>query len=171
VPPHHADYLDLLTEVVEATRDIEIDRQRTAPPIHSRRKGSTREERHSARGVYEFQLLRPAQLDAGAPVYITDEPDLRGRVTRIADREVVVRFDAAIDYRKMPSQWPFRCFRATVSTGLSWRPSTHYGTIRPPPRTCWPASSTGACAATRPTCKPGRASILTSDSSPRSSGP
>jgi hypothetical protein len=104
MPPHHADYLDLLTEVVEATRDIEIERQRTAPPIHYRRKGSTREERHSARGVYEFQLLRPAQLAVGAPVYITDEPDLRGRVITIADREVVVRFDAAIDYRKIPSQ-------------------------------------------------------------------
>lgn len=104
MPPHHADYLDLLTEVVEATRDIEIERQRTAPPIHYRRKGSTREERHSARGVYEFQLLRPAQLAVGAPVYITDEPDLRGRVITIADRGVVVRFDTAIDYRKIPSQ-------------------------------------------------------------------
>lgn len=104
MPPRHADYLDLLTEVVEATRDIEIERQRAAPPIHYRRKGSTREQRHSARGVYEFQLLRPAQLAVGAPVYITDEPDLRGKVIRIADREVVVRFDTAIDYRKIPSQ-------------------------------------------------------------------
>src|SRR5581483_3197755 len=104
MPPHHADYLDLLTEVVEATRDIEIERQRTAPPVHYRRKGSTREERHSARGVYEFQLLRPAQLAVGAPVYITGEPDLRGRVITIADREVIVRFDTAIDYRKIPSQ-------------------------------------------------------------------
>ncbi|MGA2831079.1 MAG: AAA domain-containing protein, partial [Streptosporangiaceae bacterium] len=104
MPAQHADYLDLLTEVVEATRDIEIERQRTAPPIHYRRKGSTREERHSARGVYEFQLLRPARLAVGAPVYITGEPDLRGRVTTIADREVVVRFDTAIDYRKIPPQ-------------------------------------------------------------------
>jgi hypothetical protein len=104
MPPHHADYLDLLTEVVEATRDIEIERQRAAPPVHYRRKGSTREERHSARGVYEFQLLRPAQLAVGAPVYITGEPDLRGRVITIAGHEVVVRFDTAIDYRKIPPQ-------------------------------------------------------------------
>lgn len=104
MPPHHAAYLDLLAEVVEATRDIEIERQRTAPPIHYRRKGSTREERHSARGVYEFQLLRPAQLATGAPVYITDQPDLRGRVMRVADREVIIRFDKAIDYRKIPAQ-------------------------------------------------------------------
>jgi AAA domain len=104
MPSHHADYLDLLTEVVEATRDIEIERQRAAPPIHYRHRGSTREERHSARGVYEFQLLRPAQLAVGAPVYITDEPDLRGKVIAIADREAVVRFDTAIDYRKIPSQ-------------------------------------------------------------------
>jgi hypothetical protein len=104
MPPHHIDYLDLLTEVVEATRDIEIERQRTAPPVHYHRKGSTREERHSARGVYEFHLLRPAQLAVGAPVYITDEPGLRGRVITIAGRDVAVRFDTAIDYRKIPPQ-------------------------------------------------------------------
>ena len=104
MPSRHSDHLDLLTELVEATRDIEIERQRAAAPIHYRRWGSTREQRHSARGVYEFQLLRPAQLAVGAPVYITDEPDLRGRVIQLADREVTVRFDTAIDHRKIPAQ-------------------------------------------------------------------
>lgn len=97
-------YLDLLAEVVEATRDIEIERQSTAPPVPYRRKRSAREERHSARGVYGFELLRPASLTAGTPVYLTDDPELRGRVVRAYDAEITVRFDDAIDYRRIPAQ-------------------------------------------------------------------
>ena len=104
LPPHHQEYLDLLAEVVEATRDIEIERQRTAPPIPYRRKSSTQEERHSARGVYQFSLLRPTTLTVGAPVYLTDEPELRGRVLRVEDDRVTIRFDGIVDYRRIPAQ-------------------------------------------------------------------
>jgi AAA domain len=105
LPPDHLSYLDLLTEVVEATRDIEIEQQRTARPVPYRRKSSTREERHSARSVYAFQLLRPASgLAVGAPVCVIDEPELRGRVKDVQDHEVIVRFDTAIDYRRIPPQ-------------------------------------------------------------------
>ncbi len=104
LPPHHLEYLDLLAEVVEATRDIEIERQRTAPPIPYRCKSSAREERHSARGVYQFSLLRPATLTVGAPVYLADEPELRGRVQRVDDDQVTVRFDGIVDYRRIPAQ-------------------------------------------------------------------
>jgi AAA domain len=134
MPFHHRDYLDLLTEVVEATRDIEIERQRTAPSVHYRRKSSTREERHSARSVYQFELLRPTQLAKGAPVYITDEPDLRGRVVRISGSELVVRFDAAIEYRKIPAQGAFqvlpsdRVYRAQLEAIDALR---HYQAVSP----------------------------------------
>jgi hypothetical protein len=104
LPSHHASYLDMLTEVVEATRDIEIEKQRTARPVPYRRRGSTREERYSARGVYAFELLRPATLTAGAPVYVLDQTDLRGRVVRVKEREVVVRFESPVDYKKLPAQ-------------------------------------------------------------------
>lgn len=104
LPAHHASYLDLLTDLVEATRDIEIEKQRTARPVPYRRKGSAREERYSTRGVYAFRLLRPATLTAGAPVYLVDQPDLRGRVVRVKEREVVVRFESAVDYQRIPAQ-------------------------------------------------------------------
>jgi superfamily I DNA/RNA helicase len=97
-------YLDLLAEVVEAAQDIEIERQRTAPPVPYRRRRSAREERDSARGVYGFELLRPASLTAGTPVYLADDPELRGRVVRAYDAEITVRFDDAIDYRRIPAQ-------------------------------------------------------------------
>ena len=104
LPPQHADYLDLLTEAVEATRDIEIERQRTARPVPYASKGTGQAQRHSARGLYSFRLLRPAGLPAGAPVSLAGEPDLRGRVVQVTDGEVVVRFDDAIDYRRIPPQ-------------------------------------------------------------------
>jgi hypothetical protein len=104
LPPQHADYLDLLTEVVEATRDIEIERQRTAPPVPYASVGHGQAQRHSARGVYTFRLLRRATFAVGAPVSLADEPDLRGRVLHVTDGEVVVRFDDAIDYQRIPPQ-------------------------------------------------------------------
>jgi hypothetical protein len=108
LPPRHAEYLDLLTEVVEATRDIEIERQRTSPSVPYASKGPGQAQRHSARGVYTFRLLRPAAVTIGAPVSIVGEPDLRGRVTQAADGELVVRFADGIDYRRVPAQGSLR---------------------------------------------------------------
>ncbi len=108
LPPQHADYLDLLTEAVEATRDIEIEKQRTAPPVPYVSMGAGQAQRHSVRSVYSFRLARPVALAAGAPVSLAGEPDLRGRVVQVADGEVVVRFDDAIDYRRIPPQGSLR---------------------------------------------------------------
>jgi hypothetical protein len=104
LPPHHSSYLDLLGEVVEAARDIEVAKQRTARPLLYRQRASTREERHSARGVYAFALVRPAPMVAGAVVEVVGHPDLRGRVIRIRDNEVVVRFESAADFSSIPRQ-------------------------------------------------------------------
>jgi AAA domain len=104
LPAHHSRYLDLLAEVVEATRDIEVAKQRTAPPLLYRQRGSTREERHSARGVYAFALARPVRVAPGAHVQVVDRPELRGRIIRAGDREVVVRFEAAVDFSSIPGQ-------------------------------------------------------------------
>lgn len=73
MPHHHETFLDLLTKVVEASRDIETARQREAAPIPYRRMDSAKEQRHSARGVYTFSLLRPTQLAAGSMVYLGDD--------------------------------------------------------------------------------------------------
>jgi hypothetical protein len=104
LPSHHAAHLDLLTEVIEASRDIEIARQRTAPAMPYRRVESTRELRNSVRGVYAFQLVRSGELSPGALVYVTDQPELRGRLLRVRDRQVTVRFDSTVDFRRIPQQ-------------------------------------------------------------------
>lgn len=104
LPPHHTAYLDLMAQVIEAGRDIEVTRQHDAPPLHYRRRESTREERQSARGVYAFRLARPATLAAGAVVHLADQPDLKGRVRRVNGLDVTVRFESAIDYGRIPAQ-------------------------------------------------------------------
>ncbi|MEU6743553.1 DEAD/DEAH box helicase [Streptosporangium sandarakinum] len=104
LPRHHTDHLDLMDRVIEAGRDIEVARQREAPLIHYRRMESAREERRSARGVYTFHLVRPAGLAAGTAVCLADQPDLRGRVRMVRGLEVVVRFESAVDYGRIPAQ-------------------------------------------------------------------
>jgi hypothetical protein len=104
LPTKHERYLDLLTEVVEATRDIEIEQQRSERPVPYRRKASTREERHSSNSVYAFGLLRHGIINEGSRVFLTDAPDHRGRVVRVADGQATVRFDMPIDYRQIPEQ-------------------------------------------------------------------
>lgn len=104
LPERHTAYLDMMAQVIDAGRDIEVARQHDAPPIHYRRRESTREERHSASGVYTFRLARPATLAAGAVVYLADHPDLRGRVVRTKNLDVVVRFESAVDYGRIPAQ-------------------------------------------------------------------
>jgi AAA domain len=108
LPTQHADYLNLLTEAVEATREIEIEQQRTAPPVPYASMGSGQAQRHSARSVYTFRLARPTALMAGAPVSLVGQLDLRGRVTQVSGREVVIRFDNAIDYQRIPPQGSLR---------------------------------------------------------------
>ncbi|MFF0247669.1 DEAD/DEAH box helicase [Streptosporangium sandarakinum] len=108
LPRHHTDHLDLMDRVIEAGRDIEVARQREAPPIHYRRMESAREERRSARGVYTFHLVRPAGLAAGTAVCLADQPDLRGRVRMVRGLEVVVRFESAVDYGRIPAQGALR---------------------------------------------------------------
>ncbi|MFC4529325.1 DEAD/DEAH box helicase [Sphaerisporangium dianthi] len=105
LPPEHTEYLDLMEQVIDAGRDIEVARQRAEPPIHYRRRESTREERRSVSGVYEFHLARPTAPAVGAVVHLADQPELRGKVIRVKDAEViVVRFDSAVDYGRIPAQ-------------------------------------------------------------------
>jgi len=108
MPPHHETFLDLLTEVVEASRDIETKRQRDSPPVPYRQKSSTREERHSTRGVYAFTLLRPGQLSAGSMINLSCDENIRGRVLAVRDSEVVIRFEPGVDYRRIPEQGTLR---------------------------------------------------------------
>ncbi|GAA1005862.1 hypothetical protein Aple_040220 [Acrocarpospora pleiomorpha] len=103
LPPSHARYLDLMSRVIEAGRDIEVAKQHGAEPLLYRNKASAREERHSARDVYTFQLLRSADVAEGAVLYVRERPELRGRVKRLKGAELTIRFERAIDYGQVPA--------------------------------------------------------------------
>ncbi|GAA2206781.1 hypothetical protein GCM10009850_022390 [Nonomuraea monospora] len=103
LPPQHAFYLDLMSQVIEAGRDIEVNRQHDAEPLLYRNKASAREQRHSVRDVYTFHLLRPVDVADGAVLYLRDRPELRGRVIRIKGTEITIRFEQAVDYSRIPA--------------------------------------------------------------------
>ncbi|WP_336207179.1 DEAD/DEAH box helicase [Nonomuraea sp. LPB2021202275-12-8] len=103
LPPAHTLYLDLMSQVIEAGRDIEVTRQHDADPLLYRNKASTREQRHSVRDVYTFRLLRAADVPEGTVLYLRESPDLRGRVLRVRDLDVTIRFERAVDYGRIPA--------------------------------------------------------------------
>ncbi|MDT3440705.1 AAA domain-containing protein [Pseudofrankia sp. BMG5.37] len=121
LPERHREYLEVLGQLVEADRDIEIARQTAAPPLLYQEVRSTREERHSGRGVYAFTLVRPgrAGVTVNAPVELVDigGDRLRGTVVRIDNSELVVRFEKAVDFQRIPS--PSGELRRSVSDRVS----------------------------------------------------
>ncbi|WP_238010305.1 AAA domain-containing protein [Dactylosporangium sp. AC04546] len=112
-PDRHTAFLDLLTGVVEAGRDIEIGQKSNARPMPYRSHRATGEQRFSGRGVYTFELTRRADLQKGDLVYVEEQPALRGRVERNTGRELTVRFEGALDYRTIPPQGAFRPLPST----------------------------------------------------------
>jgi hypothetical protein len=108
VPAHHSQYLDLLTRVVEAGQAIETAKQASAEPIRYRHRAATGEQRFSARGVYDFTLVRPSKLVAGTLVCVDERPRMRGRVLALRGLVVTVRFEAVIDFADIPPQGGLR---------------------------------------------------------------
>ncbi|MCK9897301.1 DEAD/DEAH box helicase [Frankia sp. AgB32] len=108
LPPAHRRYLDLVGQVIDASRDIEVARQELAPPLPYARREATREQRYSGRGVYAFHLARPGGVTAGSLVQLADRPEIRGRVVRVDGRELIVRFEQTVDFGQIPPQGALR---------------------------------------------------------------
>lgn len=108
LPPGHEHYLDLLSNVVEASRQIEITKQGSAPPLHYVSHTDALEQRYSARGVYRFQLARRSDLARNAMVCLGERPDYRGRVIRAEGTDVTVRFEPGVDFAQIKNQGTLR---------------------------------------------------------------
>ncbi|BCJ75262.1 hypothetical protein CS0771_48060 [Catellatospora sp. IY07-71] len=105
--PHaspHEHRLALMDLVVQAARDIELGRVAERAPHQYASRGDAKEERHSARGVYRFRMLRRPELAVNTVVCLGDAPDLRGVVIRVDGNEVTVRFEPGADFRRIGAQ-------------------------------------------------------------------
>ncbi|WP_163508978.1 DEAD/DEAH box helicase [Fodinicola acaciae] len=100
----HTDYLDLLDTVVEASRQIETDRQTSMPPQHYVAREAAKEKRYSARGVYRFRLAGRGELTANTMVCLGEYAEARGRVIRADGNTATVRFEPGTDYDRIPAQ-------------------------------------------------------------------
>lgn len=102
--PAHTRFLDVLTSVVEAGREIETRRLRDADPVPYKNREPTREPRFSAKGVYDFTVTRQSGFGRGTQVYIAEHTTLRGRVVQVRNFTLTVRFESAVGYGAIPPQ-------------------------------------------------------------------
>ncbi|CAJ58923.1 hypothetical protein; putative helicase [Frankia alni ACN14a] len=103
VPARHLDFLDTVERIIMRTRDLERERLAATPFLYRARR-ATREQRYSARGVYEFRLAETYQISEGAQVQVNDDRELRGVVLRSENLDVTVRFDGIPDFARIPAQ-------------------------------------------------------------------
>ncbi|GIH10621.1 hypothetical protein Rhe02_86880 [Rhizocola hellebori] len=91
-------YLDALELAVQASRHIEITRQRAVAPQRYVSRA------HSGGGVYSFQLARSGALAANSIVCVGEAREVTGRVVGGYGRMVTVRFSADADHERIRSQ-------------------------------------------------------------------
>ncbi|EFC85398.1 DEAD/DEAH box helicase [Parafrankia sp. EUN1f] len=103
IPERHQEYLDTVERIILRTRDLERDRLAVTPILYRARR-ATREQRFSARGVYEFRLVERCQITEGTLVQVNDDRGLRGVVLRSENLDVTIRFDDVPDFTRIPAQ-------------------------------------------------------------------
>jgi hypothetical protein len=110
----HADYLDRLDRMIDATQELTTESARSVRPFAYVDRTSTGERRHGVHAVYEFRLGGTAEPDEGAFVQVRGEPGQRGQVTRIAAGAATVRFDQPVDWSHLAPQGELELTPSTV---------------------------------------------------------
>ncbi|MEW2163718.1 AAA domain-containing protein [Streptomyces sp. NPDC007084] len=99
----HADFLDSVDRLIDATEEITTREARQAAPFPYQSFTATGGQRGRApQSVYEFQLLGPELPPSGAFVRVQGESETRGKVGRAAGRCVTVRFDQPVSWDRLP---------------------------------------------------------------------
>ncbi|BCB81233.1 hypothetical protein GCM10022251_62750 [Phytohabitans flavus] len=103
-PSTHDAFCDALETVVEGGRQIDVAKDQARPLMAYYEVKSAAESRRSGAGIYVFLTSLPAQVERGAMVELRQAPDLRGRVQTVDGERLTVRFDMAVDRRRIPAQ-------------------------------------------------------------------
>jgi hypothetical protein len=107
LPEAHSCYLDRLEALVEEAHRPETRGAGTVRLSAYLKVTASAAKRRSARSVHHFRLVGPSRLTVGARVHIEGEPDLRGRVERIAESVALVRFEGTVDFGRIPATGAF----------------------------------------------------------------
>ena len=97
-------FLDTVAKVVHETERISIATARSAEPFTYRKVAPTGELRHGTQSAYDFHLVAAQPPDKGTFVQVRGEPEQCGRVTRVGERVITVRFDRPVDFVRIPQQ-------------------------------------------------------------------
>lgn len=110
----HADYLDRLDRMIDATQRLTTEAARPARPFAYVERSATAERRHGVHAVYEFRLGSATAPEEGAFVQVRGEPGQRGQVIRVAGAAVTVRFDQPVDWSNLAPQGELELTASTV---------------------------------------------------------
>lgn len=110
----HADYLDRLDRMIDATQKLTTEAARPARPFAYVERSATAERRQGVHAVYEFRLGSATAPEEGAFVQVRGEPGQRGQVTRVAGAAVTVRFDQPVDWSNLAPQGELELTASTV---------------------------------------------------------
>jgi hypothetical protein len=102
---HHASSLELLDQVIEADKAIELARHRAAPSMpYSNVSLAASKERNSASEAYVFTMVNSNSVKQGTKVIISGDWNMYGTIVRVSNAEIAVRFDRNIEFQKIPIQ-------------------------------------------------------------------
>ncbi|SPT57076.1 DEAD/DEAH box helicase [Actinomadura madurae] len=102
MPKVHEEFLDVLDEVIEEGRRVELAAAQTDGMISYRRVEASAARRRSARSVHDFQLIGSHRPLVGARLHVRGSPDLRGRVDLLRGTLMTVRFERPVDLDAIP---------------------------------------------------------------------
>ena len=101
-PARHGAFCDALDKVIEAARQIEIERDPADRMLPYYEVLAVARPRGSSAGIYQFRMSRPGPVQTGSTVHIRDERDIRGRVATVDGELLTVAFEGAVDRRRIP---------------------------------------------------------------------
>ncbi|MEU5695035.1 AAA domain-containing protein [Actinosynnema sp. NPDC020468] len=111
--PHHGAFLDTVEQVVDAAERI-ATAEKDERPHRYHDVSPVGEQRHGAHAVYGFTIAGPELPEEGAFVRIRGYDEYRGQVQRVDGRSATIRFEEAVDWRRLPKTGELEATTSTV---------------------------------------------------------
>ena len=118
LPARHQKFCDNLQELIKAEREISAEKAREIGPMIYSRFVSTAEERRTTHSIYTFSLVRPTHAEKNTHVYLRNDPELRGTITRVEGYDLTVKFTSAINHAQVPPQGEIVCSETSLTANV-----------------------------------------------------
>jgi hypothetical protein len=101
-------YLQDVSSLIDITYQLEQEKYKLSSTIPYLKFTSTDGRRSGLHDIYEFHLQKPVQIwQERYLLRITNAPDLRGRILSLSGTRLRIKFETAIDRKRIPNQGNF----------------------------------------------------------------